>query len=100
MRSEHQVFLAGVSAYISVNPEAAAYVSDFVADGLEHSRRNLLRRAADMEALVAVLVTRRHRTHNAFVRDTLAKWENRSSLEWGSTIKAMDNAINNESITK
>jgi hypothetical protein len=83
-------FLDYVRNYVATDPEAAAYVSDFVAAGLQESRKKALERASDMEAALAVAVTRRHSGSDQFVLDILKKWNGAASLEWGRVIALLE----------
>ena len=39
MKQEHQEFLRYVQKYVTDNPEVAAYISNFVAEGINESRK-------------------------------------------------------------
>jgi hypothetical protein len=55
---KHQQFLGYVRDYVSIYPEAGAYVAEYVANGIDAARRDALQRAADLEmALAAVRTT-------------------------------------------
>lgn len=79
-------FLAMVESYIKSDPEAAAYISDHVAQGLNASRKEALERAADMETALAVMIAQRYKGREALVLDKLRKWNGRSALRWDDTI--------------
>jgi hypothetical protein len=82
-------FLAMVEGYIKIDPEAAAYVSDYVAHGLNASRKEALERAADMEVALSVMIAQRYKGREALVLDKLRKWNGKSSLRWDDTINAI-----------
>lgn len=65
---DHSLFLQSVSNYIAKNPEAAAYVSDFVAKGLIQSQREILERAADMEVALSVSIAKRYNKRDELIR--------------------------------
>lgn len=75
-------FLEGVRRYIEEDPEAAAYVADFVQAGLRAKLNEAYERAADMEVALSVLATKRYKGADALVRSKLEKWEGRTALRW------------------
>ena len=89
--TDHSAFLQGVQAYIEKNPEAAAYVADFVSRGIDMSRRAALERAADMEVALCLALSKRDKKHaTATIISKLKKWNNNSALDWNTTIKELD----------
>lgn len=81
--SKHAEFLEGVKSYISDNPEASAYVSEFVAAGVSAALSSAQERAADMEiALMAVAVMKKGADATRLYKDKLKKWEGKTSLNW------------------
>ena len=60
MKIAHANFLHSVERYVSTNPEVAAYVSDFVARGLDAARKEAMYRAADMETALSVAIAKRY----------------------------------------
>jgi len=82
-------FLAMIESYIRNDPEAAAYVSDYVAHGLNASRKEALERAADMEVALSVMIAQRYKGRNALVLEKLRKWNGKSALCWDDTINAL-----------
>jgi hypothetical protein len=79
-------FLAFVRGYIKSDPEAAAYVSDSVAAGINASRKEALERAADMEVALSVMIASRYTGREELVLGKLRKWNGSSSLRWDDTI--------------
>ena len=79
-------FLELVESYIKSDPEAAAYVSDYVAQGLNASRKEALERAADMEVALSVMIAQRYKGRGALVLEKLRKWNGKSALRWDDTI--------------
>ena len=82
-------FLVMVESYIKSDPEAAAYVSDYVARGLNASRKEALERAADMECALAVMIAQRYKGREALVLEKLRKWNGNSSIRWDDTINEL-----------
>ena len=89
-------FLALVREYIKSDPEAAAYVSDHVARGLNASRVDALERAADMEIALVVMLAKRYKGREELVLSKLRKWNGKSSVNWDSTIEQLDAAQRGE----
>ncbi len=79
---KHVAFLDSVRAYVAENPDAAAYVTQFVADGLRESLSANVERAADMEVALAIALATRHKTVPEVIREKLAKWRGKTSLRW------------------
>lgn len=87
-------FLEYVQKYVQSNPAVGAYVSDFVARGIDAGRKQALERAADMEAALAMsLMNRFPQTNMDFVLKTLRKWDKRSSLEMEHLIAVLETEI-------
>ena len=93
MKQEHYAFLHSVKQYVSDNPDVAAYVSDFVAEGINESRNEALKRAADMETALAVALARRNKGHDSLIVSILNRWRNKSALCWDSTIQIIDGKV-------
>jgi hypothetical protein len=87
MRQDHYAFLTSVKLYVADNPEVAAYVSEFVAEGIDESRKEVMRRAADMETALAVAIANRYKDRDSLILTILNRWRNRSALCWDSTIE-------------
>jgi hypothetical protein len=83
---QREQFLTLVRDYIKSDPEAAAYVSDNVAAGLNESRKEAMERAADMEVALSVMIAQRYKGREALVLGKLRKWNGKSSLRWDETI--------------
>lgn len=83
-------FLSMVENHLRTDPEAAAYIPDYVARGLNASRREALERAADMEIVVALLLAKKYKTSDSQVLGKLRKWNGRSALQWDSTISKLE----------
>ena len=79
-------FLAMMESYIKSDPEAAAYVSGYVARGLNESRKEALERAADMEVALSVMIAHRYKGRETLVLEKLRKWNGKSALRWDDTI--------------
>lgn len=79
-------FLELVENYIKRDPEAAAYVSDYVAKGLNASRKEVLERAADMEVALSVMIAQRYKGRETLVLGKLRKWNGKSALRWDDAI--------------
>lgn len=83
---QREQFLTMVEGYIKSDPEAAAYVSDYVARGLNASRKEAMERAADMEVALSVMIAQRYKGRETLVLDKLRKWNGRSALRWDDVI--------------
>jgi hypothetical protein len=90
--NEHYEFYLYVQSYIEKNPECGAYVSDFVAKGIEKARKQANERAADMEVALSVALAKRFKNGNEVILSKLEKWNPRSSLKWDSTIELLRKA--------
>lgn len=75
-------FLVFVEEYIAKDPESAAFVGERVQAGLRSALRASNERAVAMESLVALLVSRKQKGTDAFVKETLSRWRSRCSLAW------------------
>lgn len=82
-------FFAMVESFIKSDPEAAAYVSDYVAQGLNASRKDALERAADMEVALSVMIAQRYKGREALVLEKLRKWNGKSALRWDDVISTL-----------
>ena len=91
---ERSQFLEFVRDYIKKDPEAAAYVSDQVAAGINASRRQALERAADMEVALSVMIAKRYNSREELVLDKLTKWNGKSSLKWDGVIQDLTARVN------
>lgn len=87
--NEHYEFYSYVQNYIEKNPECGAYVSDFVAKGLEKARNQANERAADMEAALSVALAKRFKNGNEVILSKLEKWEGKTALNWSSTTEKL-----------
>lgn len=77
-----EVFLASVRSYIEEDPEAAAYVANYVQAGLRSALKEANQRAADMEVALVALATPRYQGKDDLVKSKLAKWQGKTSLDW------------------
>ena len=84
--NEHIEFYTYVQSYIENNPECGAYVSDFVAKGIEKSRVEAMQRAADMEVALTVALAKKFKKPDELILSKLEKWQGKSALNWASTI--------------
>lgn len=91
MTPEHYQFLQYVQKYIEANPEVGAHVSDYVAQGIETSRKAQIAKSADMEIIISFLLRGGRRKLNKsdedFVCAKLKKWSELCSCNWESMIK-------------
>lgn len=90
---KHHQFLQYVKGYITDNPEVSAYVSDYVAAGIDASRRSALERAADMEVALSVMIAKRFNGRENLVLSKLKKWNGASALRWDDTIDMLENKV-------
>ena len=88
--NEHHAFLNHVRNYISQHPEAGAYVSDFVAQGLRAARAEALERAADMEVALNVAIAARYKQREELILAKLKKWQGRTALRWDDTVAMLE----------
>ena len=79
---QREQFLHYVKSYIESDPEAAAFVADYVQQGLRERLNKAYERAADMEVALSVLASKRYKGADALVREKLAKWEGKTALCW------------------
>lgn len=90
MKIAHANFLHSVERYVSTNPEVAAYVSDFVARGLDAARKEAMYRAADMETALSVAIAKRYNGREELILQKLQKWNGASALRWDDTIAMLE----------
>jgi len=90
--NEHHEFYLYVQSYIEKNPECGAYVSDFVAKGIEKARKQANERAADMEVALAVALAKRLKNGDDVILSKLEKWNSKASLRWDGTIELLRKA--------
>jgi len=90
--NEHYEFYLYVQSYIEKNPECGAYVSDFVAKGIEKARKQANERAADMEVALCVALAKRFKNSNDVILSKLEKWNSKASLRWDDTIELLRKA--------
>ena len=88
--SNHIQFLRYVQDYIEANPEAGAYVSEYVANGIDLSRREALQRAADMEVALMARMTKGFRNRDALILGKLRLWQGKTCLVWDNVIEKME----------
>lgn len=79
-------FLIFVEKYVSKNPEVGAYVSDYVAKGINISRLESIERAADMEVALLFCIDKKLKNKNLVILEKLLKWQGKTSLIWNETI--------------
>lgn len=91
--SQRIQFLNSVKLYIESDPEAAAYVSDFVSKGIEESRKQTLQRAADFEAALSVSLSPSFKNKHQFILSKILQWKDKSSLNWDGVIDKLKNKI-------
>lgn len=84
-----EVFFEMVRNYIATDPEAAAHMIPFVAEGIEQSRKEALHRAADMECALSVSLAPRYPNKLDFILSKLEKWNGKSALRWDDTIATL-----------
>lgn len=89
LNPEDYVFLEQIEKYVKDRPHVGAYVSGYVAKGIDKSRVEALERAADMETALSLMMSTRFKTHIPFVLEKLERWNGKSSLEWKTIIKGL-----------
>lgn len=90
MNEKDVAFLYGVKNYIKDNPQVAAYVSDFVAKGIEETLKENLERAADMEVALAVAIEKRYKGREDLILSKLYKWKDKAAIRWDRTIEMLE----------
>lgn len=75
-------FLMLVRDYISADPECAPMVTEFARQGVSNALAEANRRAADMEAALAVAMAKRYKGADELIRDKLAAWEGKTVMNW------------------
>lgn len=75
-------FLAGVQSYIEKDPEAAAFVADYVQAGLHKALAEANERACDMEVALCLAVSRKYKNSEEVVFGKLKKWEGKTTINW------------------
>lgn len=82
-------FLQHVQNYIEANPEVGAHVSNYVAQGIEASRKAQIAKSADMEIIISFLLRggKLKGSDKEFVGAKLDKWNQLCSLNWEAMIK-------------
>jgi len=89
--NEHSEFYLYVRSYIEKHPECGAYVSSYVAEGIERARQSDMQRACDMESALLVALNR-HKETDFIILDKLQKWEGRTAINFASTIEELKKA--------
>lgn len=77
---ERTKFLKSIAEFIKHDPEASAYVSEFVQAGLHAALTENAMRAADMESALMMVVNKK--SLPSFVEEKLLKWKDKTSLNW------------------
>lgn len=90
MYVDHTTFLLQVQNYVEKHPEVGAYISDFVARGIEASRNEALQRAADMEVALTVAIAKRWPGRETLILSKIKKWNGKSSVPWDDTISMLE----------
>lgn len=79
-------FLTLVTGYVKQNPEVSAHIASAVEKGISEALHETKQRASDMEAALAVALSRRYKNHDELIIQKLEKWKNKTSLCWENTI--------------
>lgn len=89
MKPEDYQFLQYVQGYTTQNPEVGAHVSNYVAQGIEQSRKEQIAKSADMETIISFLLRggKLKNSDKEFVSIKLRKWNNLCSLNWEPLLK-------------
>ena len=97
---KHLSFLLAVEKYITDNPECGAYVSQFVANGIEKARVEIAQRCTDFESALLMVLNRGSGRHsipkNQYILEKLEKWKGKSSLNWESAIEDLEAKVRGE----
>ncbi len=82
MIAKRKEFLQFIQNYITSDPEAAAYVAEYVQIGLRTALEQSNQRAADMETVIVALAAKRFEGADALVRERLVRWKGKTALDW------------------
>lgn len=82
MTPEQIAFLHSVREATRGNPGMAAHVVAAAYAGVDEALRETRERAADMEALAAIALTRKYPKQVDAIKAKLKKWEGKTSLKW------------------
>ena len=82
----HNNFLEYVRSYVSVNPDVAPFVTNYVADGLNSALNQTMERAADMEAALCISLAHKYDSKEEIIISKIEKWEDKSSLNWSTLL--------------
>ena len=88
----HIEFYSYVQSYIEKYPECGAYVSNYVAKGIELARQSDMQRACDMETALSIALAKRFKQTDAIILDKLQKWEGKTAINFTSTIEKLKKA--------
>ena len=80
--SIHKTFLRSVQDYIEKYPDVGAYVSDFVAAGIESSRNDANQRAEDFEIALSQSLKKPKKKQDIIIKKTIRKWGKSTVLDW------------------
>jgi len=85
---DDHAFLAYVEKYIKDRPEVGAHVADFVARGIELSRKDFIDKSADMEIIISFLLRggKLKGSDKEFIAAKLEKWNKLCALNWESLL--------------
>jgi hypothetical protein len=91
--NKHEQFLTTVKNYIEKHPDAAPFVTEYVAAGLEASRQTLLDRLCDMETALLVALSKRFKGADKLILSKIKPWVGKTSIPLEDTVKDLENAI-------
>ena len=72
--------------YVSADPECAPMFTEFARQGVSNALAEASRRAADMEAALAVAMAKRYKGADELIRDKLAAWEGKTVMNWSKLL--------------
>ena len=92
MNHEHErsIFLSTVKLYVRKDPEVAAFISDFVQQGLKDRLDEMRQHAADMEIALAILAEKRYKQSDNIVLEKLKKWNGKTFIKWDWLIERLE----------
>jgi hypothetical protein len=102
----HELFLRAVEDYITKYPTVAPHVTEFVARGIEKSRKSLVEQASEMENALAQALYRRFYAgkvkklteQDKFVLEKINKWrkQRKNFIQWDWLFEKLDEEVLDE----
>lgn len=87
MTPEQQQFCELVAQRITVDPEIAGYLPQYISSGIRNALRQANERAADMEIALVAMSNARLKNGRDLMREKLTKWEGKTAINWREILK-------------